>query len=231
LCLPSAEPLLCEVEEKPQREVANTSEQLRYIESLVSGGVRQLRESHVLEFHGLAVEGIFSCGGQYRTVTRTARLDGAEHVLPEPALIRGHVCDTTDRINSVLGAIRREASASRSNSTRSLAELDSVVDAAAYALWRFNWIHPFAGGNGRTARAITYLILCIDYGAMIPGTPSLPTIISRRRREYEEALHAADAGERAGRERLQKMRMLVGNAIVEQLARALARAQKKKKKR
>src|SRR4051812_40637900 len=29
-----------------------------------------------------------------------------------------------------------------------------VLHAAAYALWRINWIHPFGDGNGKTARAV-----------------------------------------------------------------------------
>ena len=31
-----------------------------------------------------------------------------------------------------------------------------ALDAAAFALWRVNWIHPFKNGNGRTAR--TFLL-------------------------------------------------------------------------
>ena len=31
---------------------------------------------------------------------------------------------------------------------------------AAYVLWRICWIHPFDDGNGRTARAASYFVLC-----------------------------------------------------------------------
>ena len=31
----------------------------------------------------------------------------------------------------------------------------------AYALWRMNWIHPFIEGNGRTARAACYYLMCL----------------------------------------------------------------------
>lgn len=40
---------------------------------------------------------------------------------------------------------------------------------AAYALWRLNWIHPFVEGNGRTARATAYYILCVRNGRLLPG--------------------------------------------------------------
>src|SRR4051794_35819408 len=36
---------------------------------------------------------------------------------------------------------------------------------AAYALWRLNWIHLFVEGNGRTARAACYYLLCVKSGA------------------------------------------------------------------
>ena len=31
----------------------------------------------------------------------------------------------------------------------------------AYVLWRLNNIHPFINGNGRTARAACYFVLCV----------------------------------------------------------------------
>jgi Fic family protein len=44
----------------------------------------------------------------------------------------------------------------------------SALERAAYAQWRFNWIHPFAGGNGRASRALTYLIVCMNEERMLP---------------------------------------------------------------
>ncbi|WP_190323876.1 Fic family protein [Salipiger aestuarii] len=63
--------------------------------------------------------------------------------------------------------------------------------AAAYALWRLNWIHPFAEGNGRTSRATSYFVLCQRYGKWFPGTPVLE-LIRRNRDEYCQLLAAAD---------------------------------------
>lgn len=35
----------------------------------------------------------------------------------------------------------------------------TALHLAAYVMWRLNWVHPLADGNGRTARAISYLVL------------------------------------------------------------------------
>jgi Fic family protein len=62
---------------------------------------------------------------------------------------------------------------------------------AAYALWAINWIHPFGDGNGKTARAVMYTILCVGYGRMLPGEPAIPDLISRNPYAYVDALKAA----------------------------------------
>lgn len=48
-----------------------------------------------------------------------------------------------------------------------------ALDAAAYALWRINWIHPFRNGNGRTARSFSYACLSLHLGAVLPGAPTV----------------------------------------------------------
>lgn len=63
---------------------------------------------------------------------------------------------------------------------------------AAYVLWRLNWIHPFVEGNGRTARAACYYLLCMKYGGLIPGKRIVPERIRENRQPYYAALKAAD---------------------------------------
>ena len=63
---------------------------------------------------------------------------------------------------------------------------------AAYVLWRLNWIHPFIEGNGRTARAACYFVLCIKYGGLLPGKKIVPERIREDREPYYAALKAAD---------------------------------------
>jgi Fic/DOC family len=53
-------------------------------------------------------------------------------------------------------------------------EGSSPVHLSAYVLWKLNWIHPFTDGNGRTARAISYLLLCLRLGYRLPGTNTIP---------------------------------------------------------
>jgi len=62
----------------------------------------------------------------------------------------------------------------------------------AYVLWRMNWIHPFVEGNGRTARAACYYLICLKYGSLLPGTKIVPERIRENRSPYYEALQAAD---------------------------------------
>ena len=66
------------------------------------------------------------------------------------------------------------------------------IDIAAYALWRTNWIHPFVQGNGRTARALSYFVLCQKLGYWPPGQ-TIPERIRSTRQEYCDLLMGADA--------------------------------------
>ena len=68
----------------------------------------------------------------------------------------------------------------------------SPTELAAYGLWRLNWIHPFVEGNGRTARAVCYFLLCVRGGALLPGRRILPERIKDDRSGYEAALAASD---------------------------------------
>ncbi len=204
LVRPTADPLRCPPDEKAERETANCVRQLGLIEHYVhEWGVQEIRESHVLELHKLAVEDIYGCGGRYRTTSRTAELEGGGvvHEIPEPSLVPGLVREALDRIND---------------------KKIPALSRAAYALWRFNWIHPFSGGNGRTARAVSYFVVCIDFGRVPPGKPSFPTRISDAREQYVAALRVADAADREGSEDLQPMIQLVEGAMVPQLDAAIA---------
>jgi len=79
-----------------------------------------------------------------------------------------------------------------------LAELDGYdganepVKTAAYVLWRVNWIHPFVQGNGRTARALSYFILCQNLNMWLPGTKIIPESIRETRPQYCEILQRVD---------------------------------------
>ncbi len=68
----------------------------------------------------------------------------------------------------------------------------SATELAAYVLWRLNWIHPFIEGNGRTARAASYFVLCVRSGNLLRGRKIIPERIRDDRDDYEAALKAAD---------------------------------------
>src|SRR6266852_2628652 len=62
----------------------------------------------------------------------------------------------------------------------------------AYALWRLNWIHPFVEGNGRTARAACYYLICLRQGKLLGGRKIVPERIRENRLPYYAALQASD---------------------------------------
>lgn len=68
----------------------------------------------------------------------------------------------------------------------------SPTELGAYGLWRLLWIHPFIEGNGRTARAACYYLLCARFGALLPGAKTVPERIRDNRQPYYAALRAAD---------------------------------------
>jgi Fic family protein len=70
------------------------------------------------------------------------------------------------------------------------------IELAAYALWQINAIHPFINGNGRTARAIGYFILCVKVGGALPGEDIVPALLSDPTHypRYLDTLQRADQG-------------------------------------
>ena len=71
-------------------------------------------------------------------------------------------------------------------------ETKSATHLAAYVLWKMNWIHPFADGNGRTARAISYVVLSTKLDGLLPGTPTIPEQIAAGKQPYYNGLELAD---------------------------------------
>lgn len=198
--MPSS-PLLCTREEKPKLEARNGVDQIGYIEYLVRKlHAVELRESHIQEFHAIAINEIYPCGGRYRDASMDVIIRGSEHKLPPAAQVPTLVTDLIAKLN---------------------AERESLpaLDRAAYALWRINWIHPFAGGNGRTARAVSYSVICMDIGVVPPGTPQFPAVIYEKRDAYVQALKTADASElTTGTPDLARVREVIEDALLRQLA-------------
>lgn len=205
------DPLLCKPDDKAALEAENGSYQLGYLAHLVNRlEITQVRESHLLELHALAIQNIYPCGGKYRNAHRKVVITGSPHQVPHESSVRHLILDLVDKLNA--------AAADRSPIWR-----------AAYALWRLNWIHPFAGGNGRTARAFSYLIICMDMKMILPGVPSMPSLIYEHRDEYVEALRAADASALDGADPdISRMETFLQDVVTRQLAAAIDRLSRPK---
>jgi Fic family protein len=89
---------------------------------------------------------------------------------------------------------------------------------AAYALWRLNWIHPFIEGNGRTARAACYYLICMRQGSLLPGTKIVPERIRETREDYVAALRAADEAWDRGQLDVTPLAEYLAGLLKEQLA-------------
>jgi hypothetical protein len=98
-------------------------------------------------------------------------------------------------------------------------QADPVV-LATLVLWRLNNIHPFINGNGRTARASCYFVLCVKAGNLLPGTTILPELIKQNHQEYVDALQAGHDSAAAGNLDLSRLHALVSRLLAVQLGSA-----------
>lgn len=142
------------------------------IDEAVAPGARfRLRPSTLMELNRVAVEGLMVGPGSYRVVPIT--ITHSQHVPPPAEEVPNHV----DAMCEYVGDNWAQ----------------SPIHLAAYILWRLNWIHPFRDGNGRTSRAVSYLVLCARLGYRLPGVQTIPERIAASKGEYYRALDAADA--------------------------------------
>jgi len=88
---------------------------------------------------------------------------------------------------------------------------------AGYGLWRLNWIHPFIEGNGRTARAVCYYLLCVRTGSLLPGKKIVPERIREKRAPYVAALREVDRHWAAGNLELAPMEAYIADLLEAQL--------------
>jgi Fic family protein len=136
-----------------------------------------LRPGLILELQKQAVDGIEAEAGKIRTTL--VGISHSQHVPPQPHLVEKYLNELCETINQQWHE-------------------RTAFFLSAYAMWRLNWIHPFTDGNGRTARTLSYAILCIKLGYELPGSPTIPAQIEQDKSHYLKALEAADAAERQG---------------------------------
>ena len=117
-----------------------------------------------------AVANIIHYGGRYRE---------------EPIYVGNHIPPHYDQVENLMGRFFGFVHENWSIS-------DNPMLLPAYVLWRLNWVHPFVEGNGRTARAACYYVICMKAGSLLPGKRIVPERIRDNRKPYYDALRAAD---------------------------------------
>lgn len=154
-------------------QISNNERQYQFLRSIVDASIKVGRPFlssvviKALNFH--AITCLHTSAGEYRPCEVTV----GSHRPPPHYLVDSLMADLINQVNFEWKAA-------------------DPVTLAAFVLWRLNFIHPFINGNGRTARAACYFVLCVRAGGWLPGAPILPELIKRERPAYVAALEMAD---------------------------------------
>jgi Fic family protein len=194
--------LIADPIEKARAEAANGLRQYDFaVQAILTAIERKpwkLRPSFVLSLQREALLGISAYAGLYRPAA--VEIQHSEHVPPGAHLVPELVEGLCDYVNDSWENV-------------------SAIHLAAYVMWRLNWIHPFADGNGRTSRILSFCVLSIKLGLVLPGTPTLPELVIQHRGDYESALDLADDAWRAEVLDLSAMERLIEALLAKQLHR------------
>jgi Fic family protein len=156
----------------------------------------KLRPSLLQSLHREALRDISMFAGLYRP--GPVEIEKSRHRPPDAHLVSELVEEMCDYVNETWAT-------------------STAIHLGAYVMWRLNWIHPFADGNGRTSRISSYVILSIRSGFVLPGTPTIPEQIVKDRVPYFDALDDADAKYRDGTVDVSKMEELLDSLLAHQL--------------
>ncbi len=193
-----------EVLQDPQqvayREVYNTLQQFETLHAMLAkhlgaGTPIRLRPSQLLELHRVALAGLSRYAGVWRPSEVT--IHGSRHTPPAASTVAEQVEEICDYVNEHWDK--------------------SPLPLAAYVMWKLNWIHPFTDGNGRTSRAVSYLVLNMKPGQELPGRETTPDQIANDKNPYSHALDLADTAWSEGRLDLTAMKELLSNMLAKQL--------------
>ncbi|RWR48050.1 Fic family protein [Sinirhodobacter huangdaonensis] len=163
-------------EARARTEAANGLRQAeRVIEMVMSSLERhafKLRPSTILDLHREAIQGLSPYAGNWRPGDVAINL--SSHLPPLAGAVPYLVEELCDYVSEKW-------------------DKRTAIHLASFVMWRLNWIHPFTDGNGRTSRAVSYLVLCCRSRALLPGANTIPEQVVRDRAPYYSALEAADA--------------------------------------
>jgi Fic family protein len=200
--------LITDPHQRAERESLNGVGQVRVLYEMIDewlqpGRIFQLRPSRILQLHRPALDGLSLFAGLWRP--GGVDIHGSRHNPPGAHLVAGLIEELCDYVNSHWDR--------------------PAIHLASYVMWRLNWIHPFDDGNGRTARAVAYLVLCTRLGFRPPGEPTIPDQIVSNRKPYYTALEAADASfAETGVPDISAMEKLLADMLAAQLLHVVERA-------
>jgi len=169
---------------------------MQIVDDAIAKSAFRLRPSIILSLQRTALEGISVFAGNFRPAG--VEIGGSKHTPPGAHLVAELVEDMCDYVNE------------HWTST-------TPIHLAAYLMWRLNWIHPFADGNGRTSRIVSYIILSIRLGYRLPGTKTIPDQIVENRSQYFDALDAADKNFKRDIVDVSSMESLIEGLLAKQL--------------
>ena len=194
--------LISDETKKAEAESLNGLRQYDYAVEVVNTAIERppfrLRASLILSLHREALRGISSYAGNWRP--GGVEIKNSRHEPPGAHLVPELVEDMCDHVNVAW-------------------ETDTALSLAAYVMWRLNWIHPFADGNGRTSRILSFVVLSTKLRTVLPGTPTYPELIVEHRAVYEAALDSADDAWKEGRLDVSAMEQMLESLLAQQLVR------------
>jgi Fic family protein len=202
-------PVLTDPDEIARREAENGLRQFNLALEMIREHVKdaerpfRLRSSHVLKLHKAALDGLSALAGTWRNTPVT--IHGSGHQPPHESFVSEEVEHLCDYVNDHW----KEASA---------------VHLCAYVLWKLNWIHPFSDGNGRTARAVAYVVLSVKLDSLLPGAPTIPEQIAGDKTPYYKGLEAADLALRDGKVDVSELENMLEAMLAKQLLSAARQA-------
>lgn len=186
--------------ERARIEAANALRQfdaaMIELRTWLSRPVRRLKPSDISDLHRILMERLSEYAGLYRPAK--IKIRGSYHVPPKAQDVARYVEELCEYLVDNW-------------------EKKPSIHLAAYTLWRINWIHPFSDGNGRTARIVSYLILCAHAGKELPGDLTIPEQIAGNKRPYYVALETADDRLKRGEVDVGALEELLNSYLANQL--------------